>query len=103
MLRMSRLINVGPHISEISRDMVRKRDRDRHIALSSLILVRFTPSFRKNAQNLKGKTAGDTYSTKTDGNFCKIVYHCTTSYNMEHERFGKFQGSFVNKRQTYIL
>ena len=22
--------------------------------------------------------------TKTDSNFCKIVYHCTTSYNMEH-------------------
>ena len=22
--------------------------------------------------------------TKTDRNFCKSVYHCTTSYNMEH-------------------
>ena len=55
MLRISRLINVGPHICEISRDLARKQDRDRHLALSSLILVRSVPFFCQNAQNLKGK------------------------------------------------
>ena len=40
---------------EISRDY---EIRDRHIALSSLILVRFPPFFHQNAQNLKGKNVG---------------------------------------------